>query len=148
MMEVDSATARQNNSDWNYFMKKLEAAEVEFINGRPEDFKSLWSHTDDATLSGGLGGAIEVGWENVAARLDWVSPNYAEGTRSRQEFSCHVYDDFAYLVQKEFFEARVGSDTERSKDELRVTMVFRRESNGWRIVHRHADSQTAVSEPQ
>ena len=146
-MEADSTTASRNNSDWTDFMAKLEAAELEFVHGRPDDFKSLWSHTDDVTLCGGLGGVIEVGFENVAARLDWASSNYAEGTRTRQEFSCQIDSDFAYLVQKEFVEARVGSETERSKQALRVTMVVRRGNDGWRIVHRHADLQTVVFEP-
>ncbi len=129
-------------------MAKLEAAEEEFARGRPDDFKSLWSHTDKVTHCGGLGGTAEIGWEKVAARLDWASSNYAEGTRSRQEYSSEVDTDFAYLVQKETIEARVGSQTGRSKRELRVTMVFRWGSDGWRIVHRHADLQTSVSEPQ
>ena len=147
-MAVDPTAARQNISDWNDFMAKLEAAEEEFARGRPDDFKSLWSHTDEVTLCGGLGGATEVGWEKVAARLDWASSNYAEGTRSRQEFSNEIDADFGYLVQKEIIEARVGSQTGRSKQELRVTMVFRRGGDGWRIVHKHADSQTSVSAPQ
>lgn len=145
-MNGGSTCVRGADSDWNKFMAKLETAEVEFANGRPEEFKALWSHDDHVTLSGGLGGAIEVGWDKVAARLDWVSPKYSGGTRSRQEFSGYVGDDFAYLVQKEFIEARVGNQTEHSKDELRVTMVFRREADQWRLVHRHADSQTAVRE--
>ena len=112
-MTGGSTCVRGADTDWNNFMEKLETAEVEFANGRPEEFKALWSHADDVTLSGGLGGAIEVGWDKVAARLDWVSPKYADGKRSRQEFSGYVGDDFAYLVQKEFIEARVGSQTER-----------------------------------
>ena len=118
------------------------------MRGHPDDFKSLWSHTDDVTLCGGAGGAAEIGWEKVAARLDWASSNYAEDRRSRQEYSCEVDTDFAYLVQKETIEARVGSQSGRTKQELRVTMVFRRGSDGWRIVHRHADLQTSVSELQ
>ena len=54
---------RQNCSDWNAFMEKLEIAEVEFARGRPEDFKALWSHADDVTLFGALGGPIEMGWK-------------------------------------------------------------------------------------
>ena len=132
----------QTSSDWNAFMEKLEIAEVEFACGRPADFKALWSHTDDVTLFGALGGPIEKGWRNVAARLDWGSSNYSEGTRSRHEISRTVGPDFAYLVQKEIIEARIGGRTgERSKQELRVTMVFRRESDGWRVLHRHADTQ-------
>jgi ketosteroid isomerase-like protein len=134
--------------DWMAFMARLEAAEEEFARGHPADFKALWSHTDDVTLSGGLGGAIESGWENVAARLDWASSNYVDGTRSRQEFSGSVDANFAYLVQKEVIEAHIGGRAERAKQELRVTMVFRRASSGWRIIHRHADSQTSAWPPR
>jgi ketosteroid isomerase-like protein len=129
-------------------MTRLEAAEEEFARGRPADFKMLWSHADDVTLSGGLGGAIEMGWDKVAARLDWASSNYAEGTRSRQEFSGSVEGGFAYLVQKEIIEARIGGRVERTKQELRVTMVFRHSNDGWRIIHRHADSQTSAWPPR
>jgi ketosteroid isomerase-like protein len=139
----------QNDTDWSAFMAKLEAAEVEFARGGPANFKALWSHTDDVTLFGALGGPIEIGWDAVAARLDWGSSNYADGTRSREEISRTVGSNFAYLVQKEIIEARIrGQTDERSKQELRVTMVFRRESDGWRIVHRHADSQTSTWPPR
>ena len=143
-----SADEPQPNAEWNQFMARLEAAEVEFAHGRPDDFKGLWSHGDDVTLCGGLGGATEVGWKNVATRLDWASSNYADGTRDRQEFNCQLFGDIAFLVQKEIIEARLCGGTERSRQELRVTMVFRRFGEGWRIIHRHADSQTAVHHPQ
>jgi ketosteroid isomerase-like protein len=131
------------NAAWNTFMAKLEAAEVEFARGHPENFKALWSHSDQVTLFGALGGPVEVGWEKVAARLDWGSSNYADGVRSREEISRTLGPDFAYLVQKETIEARIGDVSEgRSKQELRVTMVFHQEGGEWRILHRHADTQT------
>ena len=37
---------------------------------------------------------------------------------------------------------------EPSTQELRATMVFRREPDGWRIVHRHADLQVTTRPPQ
>jgi ketosteroid isomerase-like protein len=138
----------RDNPDWAAFMRRLEAAEEEFARGRPADFKGLWSHTDDVTLSGGLGGAIELGWAKVSERLDWASSNYEDGVRSRQEFSGLVDADFAYLVQKEIIDARIGGRPEWTKQELRVTMVFRRRGDGWRIVHRHADSQTDTVPPR
>ena len=147
MPNTTSAVGRES-PDWTAFIMRLEAAEEEFACGRPADFKALWSHADDVTLSGGLGGAIELGWAKVAERLDWASSNYADGVRSRQEFSGLVETDFAYLVQKEIIEARIGGRAEKAKQELRVTMVFRRNRDGWRIVHRHANSQTEVWPPR
>jgi ketosteroid isomerase-like protein len=77
----------------------------------------------------------------VAARLDWASSQFSEGTRARREIRSAVGTDFAYLVQTEHIRFRVPGRTEQSTLDLRVTMVFRREADGWRIVHRQADSQ-------
>lgn len=49
--------------------------------------------------------------------------------------------EFAYLVQTETIRSYMGFQNEPSTQKLRVTMVFRRERDGWRIVHRHADLQ-------
>ena len=140
-------TARAD-SEWATFKARLEAAQAEFARGRPGDFKALWSHADDVTICGGLGGGVELGWDKVAARLDWASSNYTDGTRSWQEISGTVGADFAYLVQLETIDFRVASRTDRVHQVLRSTMVLRRESDGWRILHRHADSQTSAQAPQ
>jgi len=137
---------RLADSEWVAFMTKLEAAEEEFARGRPAAFKALWSHTDDVTLCGAFG-RVERGWENVAARLDWASSKYSDGTRSRKEVSGTVGADFAYIVQTELIRSRLAGRTEQSSLDLRVTMVFRREADGWRIVHRHADSLTGSQPP-
>ena len=127
------------DSEWTAFMARLEAAEEDFAQGRPAAFQALWSHADDVTLCGAFG-RVERGWKNVAARLDWASSKYSDGTRSRKEISGAVTTDFAYIVQTEVIRSRLAGRTEQSSQELRVTMVFRREADGWRIVHRHADS--------
>lgn len=137
---------RLADSEWVAFMAKVEAAEEEFARGRPAAFKALWSHADDVTLCGAFG-RVERGWENVAARLDWASSKYSDGTRSRKEVSGTVGADFAYIVQTELIRSRLAGRTEQSSLDLRVTMVFRREADGWRIVHRHADSLTSSQPP-
>ena len=134
------------DSGWAAFIKTLETAEEEFVQGWPAAFKSLWSNADDVTLCGGFGG-IERGWQNVADRLDWVSLKYAEGSRTRQEISAFTGLDFAYIVQLEVIRFRVPGKSEFSTQELRATMVFRREAEEWRIVHRHADSQIVTKPP-
>jgi hypothetical protein len=87
------------DSGWIAFIAKREAAEEEFIQGRPAAFLALWSHADDV-LCGGFGG-VERGWQNVTARLSWVSAKYSDGRRTREQISRTIGADFAYLVQTE-----------------------------------------------
>ena len=134
-------------SEWKAFIAKLEVAEDEFVQGRPAAFQALWSCSDDITLCGGFGGVAR-GRGAVIARLDWVSAKYSGGTRSRQEISSMVGSEFAYLVQTEVIRSRLAGRSEFSNQELRATMVFRREVDGWRIVHRHADLQMQTQPPQ
>ncbi len=141
------SNARLADSEWIAFMARLETAEHEFAQGRPAAFKALWSHGDEVSLCGGFGG-VESGWDKVGARLDWASSKYSDGTRSSEEIKSTVGDDFAYIVQKEVIRFRIAGRIELSTQELRVTMVFRREADGWRIVHRHADSQMGTQPPR
>ena len=135
------------DAEWSAFIAKFETAEEEFVQGRPAAFQALWSRADDVTLCGGFGG-VERGWKNVTERLGWVSQKYSDGTRTREEISRTVAGELAYLVQKEVIHSQLGSQVELSTLELRATMVFRREADGWHIVHRHADSQMATKPPQ
>ena len=84
----------------------------------------------------------------MAARLDWASSKYSEGSRSREDISGTIGADIAYIVQTEVIHFRVPGQTEQSRQDLRATMVFRREADGWRILHRHADSQISTQSPQ
>jgi ketosteroid isomerase-like protein len=134
-----------NSADFSAFMERVDAAQDKFADQSADEFKKLWSHSDDVTLFGGHGGRVECGWENVAGRLDWSSSTYRQADRGSEFISGCVCADFAYIVRKEFIEAWIGNEPVRRTQELRVTMVFRRERDGWRIVHRHADSQTEKS---
>ncbi len=51
-------------------------------------------------------------------------------------------------MQIEHIRFKVPGQTTESKRDYRVTMVFRREAEGWRIVHRQADSQMTKQAPQ
>jgi ketosteroid isomerase-like protein len=140
---VAPAAQAESDRDFAAVLREVEAAQVELVRGRPDAFKALWSQDDDCTLVGGLGGAIETGWTGVSRRLDWVSSQYAGGTRKHEQVSTAVGADLAYVVQRETIRYRVPGETRERTQELRVTMVFRRQSGHWRIVHRHADSQLA-----
>ena len=135
------SVAQPSSSSFDAMLAKVEAAQVQLLNGRAEAFKALWSHADDVTLSGGLGGVIAKGWAQVSERLDWVATQYGEGTRTHQEVVRNVGQDLAYVVGRETIRFKNPADGRAAVHELRVTQVFRRERGRWRIVHRHADSQ-------
>ncbi len=134
--------------EFQAMMAKVDTAQLELQNGRVEAFKALWSHADDVTLSGGFGGAIEKGWRNVSKRLDWVGGQFSKGTNTIERIVVNANSDLAYVVQIEHIRFHVPGQAKESARDYRVTMVFRRESEGWRIVHRHADSQMMKQAPK
>jgi hypothetical protein len=136
------AQTRTLDDGLNAFLTEVEAAQVELVRGRPDAFKTLWSHADDVTLIGGLGGAIAKGWESVSTRLDWVATQYTDGRRTHEETSRLLGPEFAVVVQSETIQFRVPGEQGETVQLLRATMVMRLEAGAWRIVHRHADAQT------
>ncbi len=126
----------------------MDAAQVELQNGKPAAFKALWSHAGDITLSGGFGGTIEKGWEQISRRLDWVGTQFSDGSNTIERLVAIESGALGYVVQIEHFRFRVPGQAEESKRDYRVTMMFRREAEGWRIVHRQADSQMVKQPPQ
>ena len=129
-------------ADFTAFLAAVDAAQLELQNGRPGPFKALWSHADDVTLSGGLGGAIETGWTAVSRRLDWVGTQFSNGTNRIERLVANVSGDLGYVIQAEHLKYRAPGHTSDSTRDYRVTMIFRREAGTWRMVHRQADSQT------
>src|SRR3982751_3557870 len=129
-------------------LAKVDAAQLELQNGKPAAFKALWSRAADITLSGGFGGTIEQGWEQISRRLDWVGTQFSEGSNTIERLVANESGDLGYVVQLEHIRYYVPGQTQESKRDYRVTMVFRRESGVWRIIHRQADSQMTKQPPQ
>lgn len=113
------------------------AANRDFIQGNPEPLKRLYSHGNDITIFGGFGG-LERGWAETEPRLDWAASQFVGGTVVEQDLSVVVGADVACTVTIERYDARL-KDGSAFKESLRVTQTFRREADGWRLVHRHAD---------
>jgi len=130
----------QERVDFDTFFDKVTKAEAELFRGRPESLKALWSRASDVTLFGVSGGSGEHGWEEVGPRLDWTNTQYSDGTLTVERIASHVDGNLGYVVQREKVRFKIPGQTQESILEIRATWIFQRERDGWRIIHRHADS--------
>ena len=113
-------------------------AERALHNGDLTPRLSTWSHHDPVTVFG-AGVPFCAGWTDVRAVFDWLAATFT---------GCDDYDfeliaadadgDLAYTVGIERYRATTASGA-TVQNTLRVTHVYRREADGWKIVHRHGD---------
>jgi ketosteroid isomerase-like protein len=114
-----------------------------FVRGDPGPQKRLYSHRDDATLANPLGPPAR-GWEQIEQTLDHAVSQLRVGeTKTPERISGYATPELAYIVEIERTRAKIGDAEEAVSFSLRATTIFRREEEGWRIVHRHADAITA-----
>jgi ketosteroid isomerase-like protein len=130
----------QTRAGFEAFFDKVTKAEAELFRGRPESLKALWSRAADVTLFGVSGGRGDHGWDQVGRRLDWTNTQYSDGTLTVERIASYVDGNLGYVVQREKVRFKVPGHSEESILEIRATWIFRRERNGWRIIHRQADS--------
>jgi hypothetical protein len=130
------------------FLAQADAAQLEFQQGRPRQYETLWSHQPDVTLAGGFGGGFEQGWDRVSRRLEWASSQFRNGRNEIHRVAFSANGNLGYLVQTEHLIFNTPDQAAPVERRYRVTMLFRRERGMWRIIHRHADSQNDRSAPK
>jgi ketosteroid isomerase-like protein len=102
----------------------------------------LWSRRDDATLANPLGPPAR-GWDGVSDALRRAVARLSDGeVLGFERISSYASDELAYILEIERYRMKVGDTPEAMPSSLRVTTIFRREEDGWKIVHRHADPIT------
>lgn len=134
-------TDAQERAEFDAFTDKVSQAQAELFRGRPKPLKALFSRASDVTLFGVLGGRGERGWDEIGSRLDWAGTQYSEGSLTVERIASYVDGNVGHVVQLEKVRFKVPGRSEESLLEIRATWVFRRERDGWRILHRHADPQ-------
>jgi len=119
-----------------------------FVKGDPEPKKMLYSRGDRATLANPLGPPAR-GWKQIAAALERAASQLRDGEPvAFERISEYATADMAYIVEIERSRMKVGGADDMVQVSLRVTTIFRREDDGWRVVHRHADPITTPRPPE
>ena len=137
MLAAQEASAAP--SDFGGAIEAFRQALAQYVEGDPRRALELFSQRDDVTLANPLGppcrGAAEV--RRVAAD---AATQLRDGSPPRfEEISRYSTSDLGYVVHIERTVARVAGSESPSQIALRVTMIFRREGDTWKVVHRHAD---------
>jgi ketosteroid isomerase-like protein len=112
------------------------------LKGDPRPCTEFFSRQDDVTLANPLG-PPRIGPTDVAAAIAEAAAMLRDGVvRGVEEVSRYSTPDLGYVVQIERTDARLPGSEEMAPISLRVTMIFRREGDSWKLVHRHADPIT------
>lgn len=125
--------------DFQAFLARQKDAEEAFVLGDAKPRMALWSRLEPVSLAGALG-IVEVGWERLAEVFPKVAAMFSDVSDfSYEVVIAEVLEDMAYTLGFERFHGAIG---ERPVEDVvvRVTHVYRREQDEWRIVHRHGAS--------
>lgn len=125
--------------------QQVLGAANDFARGDPKSWKAVASHGEDVTLFGGAGGEAK-GWSAVGDRYTWASAAFSGGSVKVAPLTRFVDKNLAVTVALEQWDVRFSKTGQTGTLKLRVTHVFRREGDSWRLAHRHADPLTATHE--
>lgn len=130
-----------SENDFDNAVEAFRQAQGAFVKGDPRPALELFSRRDDATLANPLGPPHR-GWEQIAKASEAAAANFKGGSLRFEEVSRYTTPDLGYILELERIEVQVAGSEDMTPMSLRATMIFRREEDGWRVVHRHADSIT------
>ena len=120
---------------------RARAAAVAFLNGRMDEYAALFPHAPDFTLFPPFGGGPRHGFDDSPQALAETARFFGGGEADVEVVAAHADGDLAVLAVVERQHGVVGGLPDQDWS-LRVTMVFRRDDAGWRLLHRHADVLT------
>jgi ketosteroid isomerase-like protein len=112
----------------------LDLQKTAWNEGDIEEFMSYYKKSDTITFQSG--NSRIHGWDRVLARYQ---KNYAPQNMGRLDFTdlsvCFLSEDSTYVL------GRFKLMQEGSLREGLFTLVFKRQKEGWRIVHDHTSSE-------
>jgi ketosteroid isomerase-like protein len=115
----------------------LKDAEIAVHNGDATPRRAIWSRREPVTVFGAWKSAV--GRAEIDELFSYLEQTFSGCTSYRYEVvAADVIGDLAYSVGYEHTQATVNGEARTYT--LRVTQIYRREGDEWKVVHRHADA--------
>jgi ketosteroid isomerase-like protein len=124
--------------DFEEFMSKRAAIAQAYVNGNAELLAQICSSDMPATFFGPAGD-YEFGADQVANRYKTDAQNFLAGNTSLEILQIGAFGELAFWTGFQRASVRMKGKEHATPMSLRVTEVFRRDVEGWKLVHRHAD---------
>ena len=133
------ADDRVTQADLDDLLRITAESATAFIRGDMRRYLELIHHSDDYTLMPPTGGPTRHGSDTSRETVEALEEFFAgDGDGDFELEQSYASGDIAVLVG---VERQHGTVAGLQQDwSLRVTLVFRRETSGWRLAHRHADA--------
>jgi ketosteroid isomerase-like protein len=106
------------------------------FRGDPGPYIAHWSRHQPVSVFGAWG-PCKKNWPELERIFRWVASRFSEARMTTETEVAHVGRDLAYWVGYEHGEATI--DGVRQSVRIRVTHIYRREDESWKLVHRHGD---------
>lgn len=131
-----------DSKSFEAFLKRRADVALAYVNGDAGPLEGIVASEHPATFYGPGGGVVE-GPSSVTARYLRDAQSFAKGSENSLEI-LHMGADggIGYWTGYQRASARLKGKPEPVPMALRVTEIFRREGDDWKMVHRHADMLT------
>ncbi len=117
---------------------QTEAANNAWMCGDARAYDALNTHEEDFTIMGPFGGPTSKGYRAWSERSSNIVKNFKNGACKLRVIQSYASGDILVLVLEEDQHGEIGGQPDQPW-QLRVTQVYRREGDTWKVVHRHAD---------
>ena len=117
------------------------AAMNRMLNGDAAPLADIWSHSTAVSTMHPIG-SRQVGWEQVRESFEQVAQIASNGQVKLRDQIVHIAGDVAYELCVEHGQVKIAG--QQVTIEHRVTNIYRREAEGWKIVHHHTDLSPAM----
>lgn len=136
----------KDQHDFEQFMKQRSEIALAYMNGDAAPLGEITTHHSPATFFS-PSGTYRQGAEAVWSQYEHDVTSFEKGGEGQLEvLHMAASNGLAYWVGFQRATAHLRGRPEAVSFNLRVTELFRREGNNWKLIHRHADPLLSEAE--